>query len=177
MPFGRGRRQRSFFFVEKIDRPERCRLNLQFGVDLGINRAVHRHFNRRPDNGGTVAAHQHAVALAHGLRQRLAKPGIANQQIGVATAIANFKQCRATAQKTAHVKNWPQPLARDAKWNHALRMAVHHRHHVWARLVNFAVDEALKVRAFVRRHRQIAVEVIHQDVTGSHQPRRAVARQ
>ena len=110
------------------------------------------------------------------VRERPAQLRGPDQHVGVAPGLADFEDRDAAAQEAAHVEHRPQPRALGrAKGNQRVGVAMHHRHHVGAQLVDLAVDEALGILRLVRMGQRREVHVEQHDVLRRHHARRQMA--
>jgi hypothetical protein len=99
-----------------------------------------------------------------------------HQHVGAGLRIADVPGRHAQAHERRHVEDRLQRDVRAGKGNDRVRVVVDDRHHVRARLVDLAVDEALVVDRAALRIDGIAVEVVLEDVRFDDQLRRDVPR-
>jgi len=111
--------------------------------------------------------------------QRFAERAVSHQhrRAGRIVHVAAVPYRHSDPQERSHMNDRPHPHLRDAERDHRRGMAVHHRHHVAARLVDFTVDEPFDHAAAVLRIDRIGIEVVFHDVVRGHQDRRERARQ
>ena len=124
-----------------------------------------------------MSAHQDHVLVPELLRQRLAEVSGADEHVGVAAGFADLEDRHAAAEESAHVRHRTQPRALGgAERDERPRVAMHDRGHFRAQLVDFAVDEALRILRPVRMGERVALEVEGDDVLRRDHARRQVPR-
>ena len=153
------------------------RAQLVLGVLAHEDRARHELFQIRADHGRAVPVHQHRGMLTKCAGERASLLGLDDQKIGGAEFVILIPERRLLSHRRAEMENRNDRLADDTERHHRRCMMMTHREHVATRLVDAAVNDALRVEQRFRWPHRLGIEREFQNVVGFDQYRRARARQ
>ena len=145
-------------------------------LDFGDDGAPHHLPDRIAGEHGAMAAQQHQAVGAERPRQALALRRRADVEVAVVVDGADVEHRRALAQEGRAAHHRAQPGVAVAERDEARGVIVQHRHHVGARLVDFAMDHALEEQPGLAQPHRIVVEIAGDDVGRGDQRRRHAAR-
>ena len=162
--------------IQRLQLAEKRSAKLIIGVPAQINRAGDKFAQARADDGGAVALHQHHRIAAKRARERAALLRFDHEKIGVAELVVLIPERNFFSDCRAEMKHRHDPLAGYAEWHYRRGMMMAYRRHIAARLVNFAVNDALRIKPRIRRFHRLGIKREFENVARLDQQRRPRTR-